>query len=576
MSLQPGTVVDRYVIESVLGRGGMAEVYAVRHRQLGSVHALKILTTPSSDVRSRLLQEGRVQAQLRHPNIVSVTDVVDVTGAPGLVMEYISGPTLAALSEVTRFPTALLDRLARGIINGIRAAHEHGLVHRDLKPANILLDISDGNLIPKVADFGLVKIVSGDEASNQEMTRSGVAMGTPSFMAPEQIRDTKTVDHRADLFSLGAILYELASGKRAFPGEDMMEIFTAIVGGDFAPLDKVAPDIPQRMIDAIHWALQVDLDERVPTCKALLDTWSEGNPHAFSWTTGEMRWPTNIVSLAVNHGHTPIVIEYSQLEESPALTWSGDEHDAGPAAGMLAAGGQMSQTAHDQSTAPHPPFPVASAAETIAAQLPPDGTLEPDNPAPNLDAARPPKMSVSGPFLGLTVLALVGAGGWWWNAQQMQNTVPTSGVQFPATPPARQVTEPSVPASGTVTPPEVLPRPSEAQDNDVVPAASSASAAPEPPPVPAAPAAAPAPEQPSSPAPTPPAESQPETSFSWSGSVESVRLRDPSGSLFGPGPVPPGTYSIYVRVDGSLRRVGSTTVRDGQHRALECNPLGCQ
>ena len=231
MQLDTGTVIDRYAVEDLIGQGGMAVVYRVRHQQLGTLHALKVLMLPARSIRERLIQEGQVQARLRHPNIISVTDLVDVDGAPGLVMEYVPGPSLDGLLRQAALTVDQADLLARGLLEGVAAAHDFGLVHRDLKPGNVLLEVRKDRLIPKITDFGLVKLVGAADAGGSMKTRSGLAMGTPCYMAPEQIRNAKGVDARADVFSLGALLYELVTGQRAFDGEDTFEIFSAVTSG---------------------------------------------------------------------------------------------------------------------------------------------------------------------------------------------------------------------------------------------------------------------------------------------------------------------------------------------------------
>ena len=274
MELARETLVDRYVVDGLIGRGGMAVVYRVRHRQLGSVHAMKVITLPSPQIQERLLKEGQAQSGLRHPNVVSVTDVVEVRGCPALVMEFIDGPSLDILLASDRLTLDQADEIARGIITGVAAAHRAGFVHRDLKPANVMLAMSDGNLVPKVADFGLVKSIAGSEGEGAVRTRTGVTMGTPAYMAPEQIRDAAQVDARADVFSLGAILYELVTGQRAFVGDDTFELFAAITGADFVPPRQLAPDLSESMERAILGALEVDPALRTPSCDALLEAWT--------------------------------------------------------------------------------------------------------------------------------------------------------------------------------------------------------------------------------------------------------------------------------------------------------------
>ncbi|MCO4748250.1 MAG: serine/threonine protein kinase [Proteobacteria bacterium] len=278
MELAPGTVVDRYTVERLLGEGGVALVYLARHNELHTVHALKVLSISSPSVKARLLREGRVQAQLRHPNVVNVTDVVDVSGDHGLVMDYVRGPTLFELLAHNQLDTEQADSVAVGVLSGVRAAHEAGLIHRDLKPANVLIDARGGRLVPKVADFGLAKIASGGLRS----TRSGVALGTPSYMAPEQIRSAKDVDHRADVFALGAILYELYCGAQAFPGGDVLDIFKRVTSGAFIPPREHVPGLPDRVERAIVGALAVAVQDRIPTVQALIDILLEDAPTALS------------------------------------------------------------------------------------------------------------------------------------------------------------------------------------------------------------------------------------------------------------------------------------------------------
>ncbi len=276
MELPAGTVADRYTVEARLGAGGMAVVYRVRHNVLGSSHAMKVLTVPMPTVRQRLIQEGRVQSSLVHPNIVPVTDVVAIGDMPALVMEYVRGPSLDAYLSRSRPTLEQADDLARGILRGVGAAHRHGLIHRDLKPANILLAITDHGPVPKITDFGLVKILAGEQGGSLSQTRSGMRMGTPPYMAPEQIRDTKGVDARADIFSLGAVLYELLTGRRCFEGADILEVYMAICGGQYVDPRELVPDAPERMVEAIAGALQVDVSKRTANCEQLLAIWTGG------------------------------------------------------------------------------------------------------------------------------------------------------------------------------------------------------------------------------------------------------------------------------------------------------------
>ncbi|MSP56167.1 MAG: serine/threonine protein kinase [Myxococcales bacterium] len=272
--LEPGTVVDRYRIEAVVASGGMATVYRVRHTQLGSVHALKVLDLPSEALKERLMLEGQLQARLNHPNLVRVTDVVPVAGAFGLVMEFVDGPTLDAWIEAGPKPGETVDeriadteRVFRGILSAVSYAHRKGLVHRDLKPQNVLLEDQEGVLNPKVLDFGIAKLMQEQKAAS--LTRTGWGMGTPEYMAPEQLKAAKDVDARADIWALGCILYAMYAGKSPFAREDLLQTFAALGTGEHAPLDSVQPAIPARIVNAVRACLHVSRELRVADCSAL-------------------------------------------------------------------------------------------------------------------------------------------------------------------------------------------------------------------------------------------------------------------------------------------------------------------
>jgi len=285
VDLQTGTQIDgRYTVQAELGRGGMAAVYKVLHEQLGTHHALKVLTVSSSSVNSRLLLEGRVQSQLKHRNIVAVTDVVEHDGASCLLMEYVDGPPLDRLLRRGRLTLDQADAIGRGVMAGVAAAHAHELIHRDLKPGNVIMAIEDSQLVAKIADFGLAKVL--DAGGSATVTRTGTAMGTPAYMAPEQVRSAKNVDKRADVFSLGAILYELAAGQRAFGGEDTFAIYEAIAYGRYSALPD---DIPDRMKRAIEGSLTPDLDARLPSVAAVLEIWAGDVPEPIP------EWPPEVL-----------------------------------------------------------------------------------------------------------------------------------------------------------------------------------------------------------------------------------------------------------------------------------------
>ncbi|MCB9671597.1 MAG: protein kinase [Alphaproteobacteria bacterium] len=271
--LDVGEQVDRYEVVRLLGAGAMARVYEVRHVALNAPCAMKVLQVAHGSICERMLREGRVQASLRHRNVVSVMDTLVVDGLPALVMELVDGPDLDRfIQERSPIPLDLVLSLGEGVVKGVRAAHRAGHLHRDLKPANVLVSREDDEWVPRVADFGLTKAL-GDPSGPSSATRTGQVMGSPAYMAPEQARDAKGVDVRADVFSLGCILYELVTGERAFDGPDYVATLARIATGAYVPVRDLRPDLPVGMAEAIEGSLVVDREARIPDCDTLLAVW---------------------------------------------------------------------------------------------------------------------------------------------------------------------------------------------------------------------------------------------------------------------------------------------------------------
>ena len=225
MELQAGAVVERYLVEHVLGAGGMATVYAAKHTLLGTRHALKVLH--DGRAAARLLREGQVQARLDSPHVVPVTGVVEVGGTHALVMPLVQGCSLEAVVGAEGLSQEEVAALFEQMAAGVRAAHDAGVVHRDLKPANTLLELRRGRVVVRVADFGLAR---GE--LDPRMTRSGTFLGTPAYAAPEQLAGEE-VDAQADLWSLGVMLYELLTGERPFSGESLGALLDATRSGSW-------------------------------------------------------------------------------------------------------------------------------------------------------------------------------------------------------------------------------------------------------------------------------------------------------------------------------------------------------
>lgn len=276
--LKPGDRIGgRFVVEALLGEGGIARVYKVRHARLGSVHAIKLLYAPQQGMQDRLLLEGRIQAQLRHPNLVSVMDIIDADDQLGLVMEFVDGINLQDhLAADGAMPIATALPLFTQVLSAVAIAHDVGVLHRDLKPANILLARGAGGLVPKVTDFGIAKVFT--EGMREGTTRVGFRMGTPGYMAPEQIEDSGQVDHRVDIFALGAILYEMVAGRRAFHGDTTFATLRATIDGRYRPVTDLAHDCPIPVQDTIRKALAEEPDDRFVDCHELADVLLIGRP----------------------------------------------------------------------------------------------------------------------------------------------------------------------------------------------------------------------------------------------------------------------------------------------------------
>jgi len=266
--LKTGDIVDRYTVQSVLGHGGLAVVYRVRHNALGSFHALKVLSHPHPGIRNRLVREGQAQASLRHPNIVSVTDLFAVDDALGLVMELVEGPTLEQWIRDGGGTLDEVERLFGGILDGVAHAHRSGMLHRDLKPANILLQPGPQGFVPKVADFGLVRLLDVP-SGNPGASHPGALLGTPRYMSPEQYRGDVVVDARTDVFALGCILFEMACLRPAFDAEEIPALYHRITRGEYPDPASLVPDLPERFGEAIRGCLAVKVEDRIPDTAAL-------------------------------------------------------------------------------------------------------------------------------------------------------------------------------------------------------------------------------------------------------------------------------------------------------------------
>ncbi len=262
--LAPGDTVDeRYVIERVIGRGASGVVYEATHRLIGKRLAIKCLhpQMASSPVAvQRLFREARISAALRHPNVVEVFDAGRDGDLYYLTMELLEGEPLSEHLERELQPIEEIVRIFLAIMDGVAAVHGAGVVHRDLKPDNVYLARGeDGVLAPKVLDFGVSKLY---EPGRAQITTLGMTMGTPYYMAPEQMSDSRAVDVRADVYSLGVMLDEALSAKVPYDGDSLLEIFTRAQEGRPVPLRELRPDVPPSLEALVARAMCPERDAR--------------------------------------------------------------------------------------------------------------------------------------------------------------------------------------------------------------------------------------------------------------------------------------------------------------------------
>ncbi len=270
-----GRTLSHYHITAAIGAGGMGEVYRANDTKLGRDVALKVLSAQMAHDPNRLVRfqrEARSVAALNHPHIVTIFSVEEAEGVHFLTMELVEGQSLERLIPAGGLPVERIVEIASALADALTAAHEKGIVHRDLKPANVMLT-DDGRV--KVLDFGLAKDVRADKSSDATQTFAGqtamgVVMGTPTYMSPEQVAG-RVLDHGTDIFSLGVILYEMASGRRPFEGASSAELASAILRDTPRPLSEFRADLPEELGLLIQRCLEKDPQDRFPSARELRD-----------------------------------------------------------------------------------------------------------------------------------------------------------------------------------------------------------------------------------------------------------------------------------------------------------------
>jgi len=525
--VKEGEIIDRYVVEGIAGAGAGGVVYRVRHRSLGTLHALKVLARVPPSVQRRFARDARIQSRLRHPNVVRVTDVLEVDGQPALLAEFVDGRDLAQVLVQERLPLAPALGVFRQIVAGVAAAHALGIVHRDLKPQNILVEEVDGALLVKVSDFGIAAGMAEEETLGT-LTRTGVSMGTPAYMAPEQGEDAHAVDHRADIFSLGCILYELLTGTRPFVGNTVVALALATSREAYTPLELRLPDLPTGLHSLVRDCLRADPSLRPSNCAEL-----QARLDAVDLGQAALVEATPTPSTPVPGGALPAGGTLVTAGESPVAPRA----DRGLSRLLFAMAGALvlvasawgAWQAWAPPTAEAPAEAVAT--EAVPAEMgPAEASPAEASPAEASPAeASPAEASLVAPAPALATAAPV-------RAVPPSRSAPRPVVEEPAVAPAMEAVVPSAPPAAS----PVAAPPTSAASSTASSAASSAATGGG-------------------------------SRYRVEGGAATVRLVGDGGS-FVPGPVPPGRYLVRARFDGGAELdAGYVSVRAEATTVITCS-----
>jgi serine/threonine protein kinase len=284
---------EQYEVENEIGRGGMSVVYRARDRRLNRAVAIKVLPPElayDTAIRMRFTREAQTSAQLAHPHIVPIYDVGEHGGVAYFVMSHVGGGNLASLlARAPRAPIEDTRRLLREIADALHYAHQRGVVHRDIKPDNILLDADRGRAM--VTDFGIARAIE----AGSRLTVTGIAVGTPAYMSPEQAMGERDVDGRSDIYSLGVVAYQMLTGRVPFTSGNSMALLLKHVTERPRPIAELRPDAPKGMQQAIERALMKEPEDRWPTAESFRDALMANEAQVPAWRS-ETREPVRYTS----------------------------------------------------------------------------------------------------------------------------------------------------------------------------------------------------------------------------------------------------------------------------------------
>ncbi len=475
MKPAPGDVIGgKYRIVRMIGDGGMGTVYEAHHELLDTQVALKFLHAELAQrpgLGSRFLQEARVSARIHSVHVAHVTDVDQAAdGSPYLVMELLHGESLqTALDRRSKLPVEQAIDFALQMLSGLESAHHIGVVHRDLKPDNVFIVPATGGPLLKLIDFGIAKLRAATEFQ-KGLTRAGVVMGTPEYMAPEQLFAANDVDHRADLYSLGVILFEMLSGRRPADGDEVEQIIAAVVSGNVKRLRDLEPTLHPGLIAVVDRALMPDREQRFASA---LDMRLALAPFA-----GVLSQAGRMAAMpdAVAHQPSRIAPAATPLQTGPAQAFNAERAvpktlpPEAPDAAMLNSGKGSTQEVSDAE--------VREALRASASALP-QANMGSMAYAPTAPAYGPPpqpmlrkRKSRAGLWITLSLLVLLLAGGAVFAAvyyeQDSQPTaslppIPTDTTNTPAATVSALIDTsspgqlPATPGVGTVVPSRPLP-----------------------------------------------------------------------------------------------------------------------